>query len=127
MANETYVSRGPVSTLPGQGKPLEDGSMCDEHDRPAVKKIQGETDSFGCEFFYMCQECYDAYQNEGDPVYDCDHCHKERQCTPIRDIDEGMSGPVYYVCSECRSKHNKRLQEECDRYADDDDDDDEYY
>ena len=41
---------GPISSLPGSGHSVPDGAMCDEHpDRPAVARVQGETDSFGCE------------------------------------------------------------------------------
>ena len=41
---------GPISTLPGARHALPAGTMCDEHpDRPAVARVQGETDSFGCE------------------------------------------------------------------------------
>src|SRR3954463_12051043 len=52
---------GPISTLPGTGHHLPDGTMCDQHpDRPAVARIQGETDSFGCEMNDLCQECIAA-------------------------------------------------------------------
>jgi len=36
--------------------------MCDDHqDRPATHRIQGETDSFGCEYIDWCDECYTNY------------------------------------------------------------------
>ena len=119
MANEQYASMGPTSDLPGHMKPLEDGAMCDDHpDRAAVKKITGECDSFGSEYMYFCQECYDEYLEE-ELLEDCEWCHKlDVECSPIRDIDEGLSGPVYNVCSECRAKYNKRLQDEYERYGD---------
>lgn len=38
---------GPISTLPGHRHKLPSGATCDDHpDRPAVARIQGETDSF---------------------------------------------------------------------------------
>jgi hypothetical protein len=38
------------------------GMTCDDHpERLAVKRVQGETDSFGCEYIDWCQECYDNY------------------------------------------------------------------
>jgi hypothetical protein len=41
---------GPISTLPGHSHQVPDGTVCDDHpDRPAVARIQGETDSFGAE------------------------------------------------------------------------------
>lgn len=54
---------GPVSTLPGAGHALPAGTMCDDHpDRPAVARIQGETDSFGSELWDLCEECRDEMQ-----------------------------------------------------------------
>ncbi|TKI01529.1 hypothetical protein FCN80_26365, partial [Martelella alba] len=59
------ISNGPVSTLPGQFSGVPAGVKCDEHhDRDAVKRVQGETDSFGCEYYDMCQECLDKYRQE---------------------------------------------------------------
>ncbi|MGY7975507.1 hypothetical protein L1Q33_25460, partial [Klebsiella pneumoniae] len=56
------ISNGPVSTLRGHFCSLPTDSKCDEHpDRLAVRRVQGETDSFGCEYHDMCQECLDEY------------------------------------------------------------------
>lgn len=92
--------------------------MCDEHqDRPAVKRLQGETDSFGCEYFLVCQECLDRYRAESfeervNPKY-CQWC----KCMKVgvhkyRDYDEGMAGPLYDVCADCRHKDNERARQE---------------
>ena len=55
MAN---ISNGPVPTLPGHSCGVPTSTKCDTHpDRDAIRRIQGETDSFGCEYIDMCQEC----------------------------------------------------------------------
>jgi hypothetical protein len=52
---------GPVSTLPGSLHDVPTGAMCDDHpDRPALRRVQGETDSFGAEFLDLCNECITA-------------------------------------------------------------------
>ncbi|BAW19172.1 hypothetical protein [Ralstonia phage RP31] len=101
---------GPISTLPGHRHPVPAGMTCDDHsDRPAVARIQGETDSWGAELIDMCQECLDKHekhvadQKDNPTDTDCDHCGPVgEQCLPTRDPDEGMAGPVYYLCSKCR-------------------------
>jgi len=118
MANEMHCT-GPVSTLPGTRRTPEPGAVCDDHeDRPAVAKIQGDTDSFGAEWFYVCQECLDAFLEEmrGEkPEAEksaCDWCSRIDHLSPIRNSGEGMCGPVYYVCKACSSAQAKRDQEE---------------
>lgn len=104
---------GPISSLPGAVRKSPNGYHCDTHeDRPAVYRVQGETDSFGCEWHDMCQECYDAYQKE-DPYEDweCEHCNSKESVGPWRDPDEGMAGPVYYICAPCRIKRNRYHQD----------------
>lgn len=111
---------GPISTLSGAlYKPQGD---CDEH--PGVKatrRVQGETDSMGCEMHDMCEPCYVAmrqaiaeYAVEA-ATGTCDWCAS--QVTDLRqrrDYDEGMCGPVYQVCGACRERQNKEAQEEID-------------
>lgn len=114
-----YVSRGPVSTLPGAFHATEEGMMCDTHaDRPAVKRVQGETDSFGAEFSDLCQECLDEFKAQQKSSYEgwrCDWCkHANHGIRPKRDWEEGAAGPVYYVCKDCSDSYDKRLQEELD-------------
>jgi hypothetical protein len=135
---ELHASRGRVSSMPGSSHPLPAGTKCDQHeDREAVARIQGETDSFGCEYCMMCQECLDQHRAyraaELDKEKRCDWCGcMAKGVRPRRDIDEGQAGRLYDVCPACIDKENKRLAEELaenDRYRGDyddliDDDDD---
>lgn len=100
---------GPVRTLPGHIKNAPVGMCCDEHeDRPAVKRVQGETDSFGAEWIDMCEECYAAHLVDDTPtVTVCDRCRGKLPTKPWRDPDEGSTGPVYWVCDDCRKKLNR--------------------
>lgn len=104
--------------------------MCDEHpDRPAVVRIQGETDSFGSEMHDCCQECADAIRAERRQatVGRCDWCKKDAtDLRHRRDIDEGMAGPVYEVCGPCAKKYDDELRAELDQYDDWHDDDDDF-
>lgn len=113
----SHVS-GPVSSLPGS---IHDpkGEMCDNHpDRPAVIRLQGETDSFGAEYEDLCRECHNRYKAEkakGEHalVGSCDWCKGGNlNLHPTRDYEEGLCGPVYYVCSPCLKRRNDRLAEE---------------
>lgn len=115
---------GPISTLPGAGHDFPDGTMCDEHpDRPAVTRIQGETDSFGSELHDMCAECLAAYREEtrnADTSGECEWCKKHApKLRNRRDYEEGMYGRVYQVCDECIRQQETRLQQELDSYGDD--------
>ena len=69
---------------------------------PATWRIQGETDSFGAEYGYFCDECI-----KNQPTYwfigTCPRCGAEEvELYGYRDPDEGSSGPVYHACSTCR-------------------------
>lgn len=109
---------GPTSRLPGSRHPLPAGAMCDDHpDRPAVARIQGETDSFGAEYLDLCQECVDQLQaGEAEGATGrCDWCaNSATDLAHHRDLDEGMSGPVYRVCVCCRRAEVERLRAEFD-------------
>ena len=113
---------GPISTLPGRRHDLPDGTMCDVHpDRAAVVRVQGETDSFGCEMHDCCQECFDEireYERSDEACAGrCDWCKKDAtDLADKRDIDEGMSGPVYRVCGVCRKRRDDEIQRELDYY-----------
>ncbi|MDB6104096.1 MAG: Uncharacterized protein JWO52_4095 [Gammaproteobacteria bacterium] len=123
---------GPISTLPGAAHAVPEGTMCDEHpDRPAVARIQGETDSMGCEMIDACAECVADIRNEGlgqtVRTGECDWCKKTAtDLRPARDYDEGMTGPVYQVCGACIARRNERLEEEDESDDWDDDYDDDY-
>ena len=115
---------GPISTLPGSLHNVPSGMICDtegHEDRLATKRVQGETDSMGCEMIDMCDSCYESYlviQKEQDnEVGECEWCKKmSNSLRPTRDIDEGMSGPIYEVCQTCRKKQNDAAIEELEAY-----------
>lgn len=111
------ISNGPVSTLPGHFSRLPSGAMCDEHpDRIAVRRLQGETDSFGCEYHDMCQACADEYlreTHEADYSGKCDWCRKQAdRLYPHRDIEEGSCGRVYEVCKPGIDAERQRWEKE---------------
>lgn len=121
------ISNGPVSTLPGYAGALPDGTKCDVHpERPAKARIQGETDSFGCEYNDLCQECIDELREHSkqDRNGVCDWCRKEAtDLRKRRDIEEGFGGPVYDVCGACVKKQLQAWQEDSNDYDDYDDGD----
>lgn len=109
---------GPIPTLPGSRHAAQDGAMCDDHpDRPAVRRVQGETDSFGSEMHDLCQECIDelAKHTAEARCGVCDWCKSEaKDLRPRRDFEEGSGGPVYQVCGACVRRENLRLEAEMD-------------
>lgn len=108
---------GPISTLPGTERTSPEGMMCDDHPgRVAYKRVQGETDSFGCEMYDMCKECYDAH-HEANKTADtsgiCDWCKTQQpHLRRHRDFEEGSCGPVYDVCTSCINRQRDALEEE---------------
>ncbi len=122
-------SSGPVSTLPGtvHSLPLDPGTKCIGNnmqcEADATVVVQGETDSFGCEYLHFCQACYDQHKvamaaHREQPAR-CDWCHQMKTgLRERRDCDEGSSGPVYDVCPDCIKADNARLQAELDDYYD---------
>ena len=123
---------GPISTLPGTGHSLPEGQKCDRHPRrKAVARIQGETDSFGCELNDMCQECadeYRAYKNSPEAVERrkgiCEWCKNPADdLRDRRDFEEGMCGRIYRVCGGCVKRQNDELRAESEDYDDWGDDD----
>ncbi len=116
-----HVSNGPVATMPGHKWRVPENCSCDEHqDRKATARIQGETDSFGCECVDMCQECYDAWKNRDtteESTGMCEWCHKHAtDLCKHRDFEEGSSGPLHDVCGNCRRAESVALAEECAEY-----------
>ncbi len=111
---------GPISSLPGAYHAMKPGTKCDDHpDRDAVARVQGETDSFGCELIDMCQECLDEYRVEMKKDHEgfCEWCKTQAShVSPRRDYEEGLSGRVYMVCRPCVEKETKRLKEESEQY-----------
>lgn len=111
---------GPISSLPGGHHALPEGTKCDEHpDRPAVARVQGETDSMGSELNDLCAECLEAEKKADPTTGTCDWCKTSNVTLhPRRDIDEGTSGRVYEVCKPCITADNRCLQEELDANED---------
>ena len=111
---------GPVSTLPGSRRPATEGMMCDQHpDRPAVRRVQGETDSFGAEYLDLCQECLDevAKHDAESRTGRCDWCGQHAtDLRPRRDFEEGMSGRVYDVCGACVKREYESLKADRSEY-----------
>lgn len=113
---------GPISTLPGHSHHVPEGTQCDVHpDRPAVARIQGETDSFGSELNDMCRECLDQYREDmksWDRSGICEWCkqHKPR-LRETRDYEEGLYGRVYEVCDDCRKKRDDEDRAYLDQYG----------
>lgn len=119
------ISLHPVPTLPYSSHPLPEGAMCDDHpERKAVARIQGETDSMGCEYNDLCKQCLKelrAYQNSAEArTGQCDWCKKPAtDLRDRRDYDEGLGGRVYRVCGPCVKWQNDRDAEEAYDYGDD--------
>lgn len=114
-------SRGPVSSMPGSSHPLKPGAKCDSHpNRWAVKRIQGETDSFGCEYHNMCQQCADEYAEAKKQLGGANHmgfcggcgATEQRPLFALRDWEEGSSGPLYYRCRSCKTEWHRRDAEQ---------------
>lgn len=126
MFDDLRVS-GPVSSLPGSVHALPEGAICDDCSKnPATVRFQGETDSFGAEYHILCGDCLsktrEEIREERNKPSRCDYCKTDQVgCSPMRDYEEGMAGPVYSVCPTCRARVNARIQEELDA-ADDYDD-----
>ena len=116
-------SNGPVTTMPGDFSAPPEGARCDNHlERDAARRVQGETDSFGCEWLYLCAECVAgvAEHIRLGRSGRCAWCKQHADdLKPRRDYDEGMAGPVYEVCGECVRKDNEHAAAELTEYGDD--------
>jgi len=112
---------GPISTLPNSRHDMPAGTKCDDHvDRPAVARIQGETDSFGSEMHDMCQECLDKHRKylASDEAMErrigiCEWCSEPAEdLRDAGDYDEGMCGRLYRVCGACIRRVNEEAAAE---------------
>lgn len=95
----------------------------------ATTRIQGETDSFGAEYYHLCEACYELdteIQNHNDIKHGndeacCEWCKTlvlRKDLGWTRDIDEGSGGPVYEVCGSCRARQAEQIAEELASYDD---------
>jgi len=104
---------GPISTLPGTVRDPPHDSMCDHHPkRRATHRIQGETDSMGCEMHDLCDECTaelrESMLSPEARSGRCDWCKQEAtDLRAKRDWEEGMTGPVYQVCGSCVKRRSE--------------------
>lgn len=112
---------GPISSLPGRTHATPKGMKCDEHPaKDAVIRLQGETDSFGCEMHDLCQECFDKHKEylkspeaEAHKHGQCEWCkNSATDLRDRRDFEEGMSGRIYRVCGACVKRENEELARE---------------
>lgn len=130
---------GPIRTLSGAVHDVPDGQKCDNHPRrKAVARVQGETDSFGCEMHDLCKECLDAeraWRNSPEAAErrkgTCEWCKNPADdLRDRRDYEEGMCGRVYRVCGACVKRDNEYWEREAaasdDGWYGDDDYDDDY-
>lgn len=115
---------GPISSLPGSIHAEPEGAKCDNHpERPAVARLQGETDSFGCEMHDLCEECLredrESARSPEATTGQCEWCRTEAtDLRDARDYEEGLHGRVYRVCGPCRKRVEDRDRRELAAYDD---------
>jgi len=106
---------GPISSLPGSIYPVPPGMECDNHPGiPAVKRVQGKTDSLGSEMNDYCEACYEQVKTaiKPDKSGSCDWCKLDRDdLRPVPDYEEASARPVYYLCAQCRAKRAAELRQ----------------
>lgn len=123
-------SQGPVSTMPGSTYKAQPDIPCEEEGCTLSSdiRVQGETDSIGCEYHHYCSTHYTAFKLAVEAHAQeartgmCDWCGKHAtDLRNRRDYDEGSSGRIYRVCSPCCTKDNERAAEELDELREGDD------
>lgn len=87
--------------LPGELKAVSNtGHYCEDCGKPATWRFCVESDSFGSEFAYSC----DDHKPTPQPVsWPCERCGSKKDVKAFRDPAEGSHGPVYYWCGSCRT------------------------
>jgi hypothetical protein len=101
-----------LMNLPGSRIQGAEG-QCENEDctNPATCRVQGETDGFGAEWWSMCDECAEQSSNPTS-AGPCETCKKDSEkLFPSRCWEEGMNGPVYWVCEQCRANDIKAAKE----------------
>lgn len=111
--------------LPGEKRAANPGQICDVCDCPAVAVLCTESDSFGDETMLLCKTHNEEQrQRASDAPSDraCEKCGSDEEVRPMRDMEEGSHGPVYWWCAPCRIAFNKTMREAwCPEDADEDD------
>lgn len=123
-------SHSPVSTMPGSTSKAQPGIPCEE-DGCSISsdiRVQGETDSMGCEYIHFCSGHYSAFKLAAEASAEeartgmCDWCkHSATDLRDRRDYDEGSAGRIYRVCGSCCTKDNERAAEELEELREHDD------
>ena len=94
--------------LPGYTRKLTTPSTCERCGAEASFRMQGETDSFGCEYLDLCESCLNKTREEmhSQP---CECCGSTEKVRPWRDPEEGLCGPVYELCQSCRQRRDQEF------------------
>ena len=108
---------GPFGSLPGSRHLVPRGMVCDNHqDRPAVARIQGETDSMGSEMRDWCEECHRQHLTQASEADKSGYCELCDENMPVikkwRDPDEGRCGRIYDACTKCIGERNRQFLED---------------
>lgn len=105
-----------VSVSQGYGNTCYDCECDGDVDVPAITVLVGSVDSYGSEFYPMCEKhrddhiAYKARQEE-EPTGHCDWCNTSNVVVfPHRDFEEGSSGRLYDVCNKCIEKENDQIR-----------------
>jgi len=93
--------------------------MCEHHpDRPSVVTVTGETDSFGSEYLYFCEPCFQKHSSAVEKYYaikrHCDRCSSFAILSCFSDPED--HGICSDICDRCRSKINEGYAEELAYY-----------
>ena len=93
--------------MTGPGTRIEGAAgRCKECGAVATCHVQGETYSFGTEWWRLCDECAGKASEAGR----CERCGKETdERRPVRDWEEccGFGNRVDWVCGECGSRERE--------------------
>ena len=111
-----------TSVAQGYGDTCYDCACDGDEDVPATVVIVGETDSFGSEFWPLCEKHHQATIAKKDKALEeelenpsgyCEWCKTSNVFTfPRRDFEEGSSGRLYDVCNKCIDKENDQIRRE---------------
>ena len=94
-------------------------NACDYCGQDSAHIMQGETDSFGFEKLYVCEECFQDwdYTSKSTLKGDCERCGaKNVETRPHSPWDEPSI--VKHVCDSCAGKYAREARE---AFRDDDD------
>lgn len=69
-----------TTTLPGTIRKVPQGQKCDDCENIATIRVQGETDSFGAEWYDFCETCYVKHRElrKQHKSGKCDWCKRSR-------------------------------------------------